>query len=43
MFIGNEYDLLDEKIGFIQAVGAECVCSQLPTPAAQYLYRECGG
>jgi len=43
MFIGNEYDLLDEKIGFIGAVGAEFICSQLPTTAAQYLYRECGG
>jgi hypothetical protein len=41
MFIGNEYDLLDDKIGFIQAVRAEFVCSQLPTAAAQYLYREC--
>jgi len=43
MFVGNEYDLLDEKIAFIGAVGAEFICSQLPTPAAQYLYRECGG
>jgi hypothetical protein len=43
MFIGNEYDLLDEKVGFIGAVGAEFICSQLPTTAAQYLYRECGG
>jgi hypothetical protein len=43
MFIGNEYDLLDEKIGFIGAVGAEIICSQLPTTAAQYLYRVCGG
>jgi len=41
MFVGNEYDLLDEKIGLIRAVGAELVCSQLPMPAAQYLYREC--
>jgi len=43
MFIGNEYDLLDEKIGFIGAVGPEFICSQLPMPAARYLYRECGG
>jgi spore maturation protein CgeB len=41
MFVGNEYDLLDDKIGFIRAVGAEFLCSQLPTAAAQYLYREC--
>jgi len=43
MFIGNEYDLLDEKIAFIRTVGAEFICSQLPMPAAGYLYRECGG
>jgi len=43
LLIGNEYDLLDEKIAFIRAVGVEFICSQLPTPAAQYLYRECGG
>ena len=43
MLIGNEYDLLDEKIGFIQEVEAELICSQLPKTAAQYLYRECGG
>jgi len=43
MLIGNEYDLLDEKIGFIRAVEAEFICSQLPMTTAQYLYRECGG
>src|SRR5262249_6451897 len=43
MFIGNEYDLLDDKIGFICKVGAEFVCSQLPTAAAEYLYGECTG
>jgi len=43
MFVGNEYDLLDEKLEFIRAVGAEFICSQLPMPAAQYLYRECPG
>jgi hypothetical protein len=37
-FIGNEYDLLDEKIAFLQEVGAERVCSQLPLEAAKYLY-----
>jgi hypothetical protein len=40
MFIGNEYDLLDEKIGFMRQVGAEFVCSQLPLEAASYLYSE---
>jgi Glycosyl transferases group 1 len=38
MFIGNEYDLLDEKIGFMLRVKADRVCSQLPIEAARYLY-----
>ncbi len=41
MFIGNEYDLLDEKTQFIQTVKADVICSQLPIEAAHYLYREC--
>jgi len=41
MFIGNEYDLLDEKIGFIRDVECEFISSQLPIAAASYLYREC--
>jgi hypothetical protein len=41
VFIGNEYDLLDEKIGFIRSVQAEYICSQLPLEAASYLYQEC--
>jgi Glycosyl transferases group 1 len=43
MFIGNEYDLLDDKIGFIRRVNAEFICSQLPLAAARYLYGECAG
>jgi hypothetical protein len=43
MFIGNEYDLLDEKIGFIRDVEAEFVCSQLSIAAAHVLYQECEG
>jgi hypothetical protein len=39
VFIGNEYDLLDEKIAFIQQVRADRVCSQLPVEAAKYLYK----
>ena len=42
-FLGNEYDLLDEKIAFVQRVGAEYICSQLPVEAAEYLYGECKG
>jgi hypothetical protein len=41
MFIGNEYDLLEEKIAFMRRVGAEYICSQLPIAAARYLYQEC--
>jgi len=40
MFIGNEYDLLDDKLAFISDVEPEYVCSQLPISAARYLYRE---
>jgi Glycosyl transferases group 1 len=43
MFIGNEYDILDEKISFIQSINAEYICSQLPLQTAQYLYQECKG
>ena len=38
VFVGNEYDLLADKIAFMQEVGAERVCSQLPLAAAKYLY-----
>jgi hypothetical protein len=41
VFIGNEYDLLDDKIAFIRKVDAEFVCSQLPLSTARALYREC--
>lgn len=40
-FIGNEFDLLDEKIGFLVEAGADFVCSQLPVDAARWLYAEC--
>jgi hypothetical protein len=29
VFIGNEYDLMDEKIAFVRSSGADYVCSQL--------------
>ena len=41
MFIGNEYDILDQKIAFIKDVEPEYVCSQLPISAARYLYQGC--
>lgn len=43
VFIGNEYDLLDEKIAFIKRVKAERICSQLPISAARYLYEGIDG
>ena len=42
VFLGNEYDLLDDKIGFVRSVEAEFLCSQLPLAAARYLYGDCG-
>jgi hypothetical protein len=43
VFLGNEYDLLDEKIGFVRNVEAEYLCSQLPIAAARYLYSDLPG
>lgn len=39
-FIGNEYDLMTEKISFLRDTRADVVCSQLAIDAAQYLYSE---
>ena len=41
ILIGNEYELMDEKIDFIRTVGADIICSQLSSAAAHYLYAEC--
>jgi len=38
VFIGNEYDLLPDKIRFTRETGAEFVCTQLPIEAGRYLY-----
>ena len=43
VFVGNEYNLLDDKIGFIRDTGAEYVASQLPLQSAEWLYAECAG
>lgn len=37
-FVGNEYDLLDEKINFLNEAGVDFVCSQLPRNASRFLY-----
>lgn len=41
VFIGNEYDLLADKINFLRQTKAEFVCSQLPIQSARWLYSEC--
>lgn len=41
VFLGNEYDLMEEKIAFLRSVGAEYLCSQLPLEAARWVYAEC--
>jgi spore maturation protein CgeB len=38
VFIGNEYDLMSEKISFLQKSGADFVCTQLPVETARQLY-----
>ncbi|WP_342740130.1 glycosyltransferase [Bradyrhizobium sp. B117] len=43
VFLGNEYDLLDQKLEFCRAIDADFLCSQLPMAAAEYLYGELGG
>jgi hypothetical protein len=43
VFLGNEYDLLDQKLKFCKAVKADLLCSQLPIVAAEYLYGELAG
>lgn len=41
VFIGNEYNLIPDKIRFIRSVEADYVCSQLPLESASWLYAEC--
>lgn len=41
VFIGNEYDLMPEKIRFLREVGADYICSQLPLATARWLYEAC--
>jgi hypothetical protein len=41
VFVGNEYDLMDEKISFINESGADYVCTQLPIDVARSLYATC--
>jgi hypothetical protein len=41
VFVGNEYDLMADKIRFINESGADFVCSQLPLDTAEWLYAPC--
>lgn len=41
VFIGNEYDLMSDKITFISETGAEYICTQLPLDTARWLYAGC--
>lgn len=41
VFVGNEYDLMAEKIRFINKSGADFICSQLPLDTAEWLYAGC--
>ena len=41
VFVGNEYNLLDDKLAFIRESGAEFVASQLPIESARWLYAGC--
>lgn len=40
MFVGNEYCLMPEKIGFLNRVEADFVVCQLPEKAANWLYSD---
>ena len=41
VFIGNEYDLMAEKIDFVNSSQANFVCSQLPIQSARWIYSDC--
>ena len=41
VFVGNEYNLMADKIKFIRSTEADYVCSQLPLEAACWLYADC--
>jgi Glycosyl transferases group 1 len=43
VFIGNEYDLMPEKMEFLRRARADYVCTQLPIESARWLYAECEG
>lgn len=38
VFLGNEYDMMEEKRDFLNQVGADYICTQLPINAANFMY-----
>jgi Glycosyl transferases group 1 len=43
VFVGNEYDLMAEKLAFLRTARADYVCSQLPIESARWLYQRVAG
>lgn len=41
LYIGNEYDKLSQKTEAARLLRADCVCTQLPLEAGEYLYSDC--
>ena len=41
VFVGNEYDMMAEKLTMLQRLHADYICSQLPVASAQWLYAGC--
>lgn len=41
VFIGNEYDLMAEKLHMLGQLHVDYICSQLPLQSAQWVYADC--
>jgi hypothetical protein len=41
VFMGNEYELIREKVEFLRSVAADFVCTQLPLEVGRWLYANC--
>jgi hypothetical protein len=41
VFIGNEYDMMAEKLSLLKRLQPDYICSQLPLASAQWIYAEC--
>lgn len=40
-FIGNEYDLMEQKINLLKQIKCDYICSQLPVDSARFIYKSC--